>query len=47
MQNHENVGNLAEGIVSLINNTLTQVNNNLSNSIEKKIQNRSRDENRR
>ena len=35
-----NVGNFAEGFVSLINNALTQINANLSKGIEKRIESR-------
>lgn len=39
---NESIGNLAEGLVALINNTLTQVNANLSKNIEKRISSRER-----
>jgi hypothetical protein len=31
------VGSLAENFIGVINNTLTQINNQLSNSIQKKV----------
>jgi hypothetical protein len=35
------VGSLAENFIGVINNTLTQINNQLSNSIQKKVEQRS------
>ncbi len=40
-QQMSQMSSLAEGFVSMINNTLTQVNTQLSQSIQKKIENRS------